>query len=78
MQMTLKFLFILSKDTGWDRQMYLKSDNIIVMLGREVNYSLRIIFNSIISKCQNDLLEEMNVSEFIFDNVSKPYLAVVT
>lgn len=76
--MTLKFLFILSKDTGWDRQMYLKSDNIIVMLGREVNYSLRIIFNSIISKCQNDLLEEMNVSEFIFDNVSKPYLAVVT
>ena len=76
--MTLKFLFILSKDTGWDGQMYLKSDNIIVMLGREVNYSLRIIFNSIISKCQNDLLEEMNVSEFIFDNVSKPYLAVVT
>ena len=76
--MTLKFLFILSKDTGWDRQMYLKSDNIIVMLGREVNYLLRIIFNSIISKCQNDLLEEMNVSEFIFDNVSKPYLAVVT
>lgn len=76
--MTLKFLFILSKDTGWDRQMYLKSDNIIVMLGREVNYSLRIIFNSIISKCQSDLLEEMNVSEFIFDNVSKPYLAVVT
>ena len=75
--MTLKFLFILSKDTGWDRQMYLKSDNIIVMLGREVNYLLRIIFNSIISKCQNDLLEEMNVSEFIFDNVSKPYLAVV-
>ena len=58
--------------------MYLKSDNIIVMLGREVNYLLRIIFNSIISKCQNDLLEEMNVSEFIFDNVSKPYLAVVT
>ena len=53
--------------------MYLKSDNIEIMIGDETNEIIEEIFDSLLQKYQNGLEESMKGSEFVFDSVDLLY-----
>lgn len=65
-QMTLKLLFISIKDTGEERDMCLKSENIIATTSGSVDYLIQSIFNSLLLDYQNNLFEKIKVSIFYF------------
>ena len=57
-------MFTSSKDTGKERDMYLKSASIIVMSDTDINELFKIILSCTLSEYKNNLLEKMKVSEF--------------
>lgn len=64
--MTLKLSFISIKDTGEERDMCLKSENIIVTTSGNVDYLIENTFNSLLLDYQNNLFEKITVSIFYF------------
>ena len=64
--MTLKLSLISIKDTGEERDMCLKSENIIATTSGNVDYLIESIFNSLLLDYQNNLFEKITVSIFYF------------
>ena len=62
-------MFISSKNIGEEIARYSKSENITVLLDSDTNEQTKIIFDSIVSKHQNNLLENINKSDVVFDYV---------
>ena len=70
--MTIAINFISSKDNDEERVMYLKSDNIEIMINDEVDEVIKKVFRSLENTYQNNL-ESMIGREFVFDYVHLLY-----
>ena len=53
--------------------MFVERQHIVVITGSNESYLTKIIYNSTLLAYQNNLLETMKVSDFIFDNVDQAY-----
>ena len=71
--MTLSFVFISSKDTDEERDMYVENENIIFISVSNISYLAKSTFNSILSEHSNNLFKHLTVSDFIFDYVDQAY-----
>ena len=71
--MTVKLVFISLKDTGEEKDMCLKSEDIMVIAGSNLNYLNKTISNSPLSEYQSNLFEKMKGSDFNFDNFNNKY-----
>ena len=70
--MRIAINFISSKDNDEERVMYLKSDNIEIMINDEVDEVIKKVFRSLENTYQNNL-ESMIGREFVFDYVHLLY-----
>ena len=68
-QLTITINFISSKDTEEERVMYSTSDNIKFTSYNDVNEVINEIFESLLSKYQNNLEKSIRGTDFIFDLV---------
>ena len=62
--------FIPSKDSDETCNMHTKSNNVEIMVGREINEIIEEFFKSLLQIYQEGLEESMKESEFIFDSVN--------
>ena len=68
-QLTITITFISSKDTEEERVMYSTSDNIKFTSYNDVNEVINELFESLLSKYQNNLEKSIRGTDFIFDLV---------
>ena len=68
-QLTITINFISSKDYDEERVMYLKSNNIELMLCDNANEVINELFESLPSRYQAGLETSMRGSDFSFDSV---------
>ena len=58
--------FMSSKDSNEIRNMQITSNNIEIMIGNETDEIIKKLFNSLLQKYQEELVESMRESEFFF------------
>ena len=65
-QITIIFSFISSKDTSKERDVYIKSENLTVITGSKINNLIETVFDSLLSKNQNNFFGKMRCCEFFW------------
>ena len=65
--------FMSSKDFEETRNMRTKSHNVEILMGSETNDIIKELFESILQKYQEGLIEKMRESEIVFDSVDLLY-----
>ena len=71
--LTIAINFISSKDTEEEREMYSSSDNIKCTSYNDANEVVNELFESLLSRYQENLETSMTGSDFIFDSVQLMY-----
>ena len=72
-QLTMAINFISSKDSNETRTMHIKSNNVEIMMGSEMDEIMEDLFESFLQKYQEGLEEYMRGSEFSYDSVDALY-----
>ena len=67
--LTIAINFISSKDTEEEREMYSSSDNIKFSSYNDANEVVNELFESLLSRYEDNLETSMRGSDFIFDSV---------
>ena len=70
----MKINFVSSKnDSNEIRKMYIKSNNVNILMGSETDEIFEELFESLLQNYQKDLEESMRGSYFVIDSVDSLY-----
>ena len=69
MQLSMRVIFASLRDVSETREMYTKSDNILIMNGMETEDIIKELINTFNKRCQEGLETKMRGSGFTFDHV---------
>ena len=70
----MKINFVSSKDDSNEiRKMYIKSNNLNILMGSETDEIFEELFESLLQNYQKDLEESMRGSYFVIDSVDSLY-----
>ena len=71
--LSVRIIFISSKNNGEEREMFLRNENVSVMIGNFTKILINVVFRSLFTKYQENLVENINRSDFIFEYVDRLY-----
>ena len=73
-QLTMKINFVSSKDDSNEiRKMYIKSNNVNILMGSETDEIFEELFESLFQNYEKDLEESMRGNYFVIDSVDSLY-----
>ena len=72
-ELTMEINFMSSEDSNETRTIHTKSKNTKIMIGNETDEIIKVLFDSLLQRYQEELEEPMKGSKFILDSVDQLY-----
>ena len=71
--LTAKLTFVSIKDFNESSTIHIRSDNLLIFIGYEINNIIKELFKSLLGEYQESLRTMMKKCDFVFDSVDALY-----